>query len=618
MATVNATDVIDGDKNQKEINDGIQNLQELIEINTPRQGQRLFVKGLQGGWFEYNNTKANVNDGVVTFNGWVRVSLEIGVKPEWAGAKRNGVDDDAFAIRKVIEYCKNNVVKRILFTKGDNPYVAGSIDINNSAFSISQSNIYLDFETPNTEIKATIPMSSILYFSDSVYRFRIENGVFNCNNLADYGINTLSTVYTPQLKINSLTIERPLIDGVYIQTFIADITMLSVNGGQRGIVIRPTAGNITTSINLKSCYIRNQTVCSYDISIACYCALIACATDHTPLAYKINARGCSMIACGAEDVEKLAEFTSFRGLSINGFYSQRCGSKDPTTPTLYLMEFVTGRDATLSGFHIDGVRYYTYKIGITSPNFGTENLHITDGSVRRSEAYFVPNFTYTRPIRFAFDDSTQKNLIVNISNIEELRKFISTYLDNYHVNHKLTLQLADGIYNFDLVVSVINTITGGGEVCMQGNPASNNKVVLQTDFKRLLIKNCKATIRLKDLTISASNSNGYNERLNVDNSQAVYLDNVLITKSGQNVGVGVRATNGSIIYITNGTIADSTSFVNGIFIKDNTSKFIMDSSTSIPLTLNWSSGMLVENSNPIANIGWVFSGNTWKTYGAIS
>lgn len=604
--------------NQQNKNFKFESVNDLIASEKYKDGDFAIVGGAQGGPFIYQSSKALLNDGIFIYNGWTRFTVETGIRPEWAGAPRNGVDDDAAAIRKCIEYCETVYPKRIFFSKTDKNYIASTVDSNNAAFSITKSGITFDFETGNTTIEAKVPMYCMLYFADSAYKFVIRNGTLACNGLSSYGINTNPLKYTPQLKIEGLSVLSPVEDCVYLKTFVADISMLTANGGKRGIVIAPTTNNITTSINLRSCYALNQTVCGYDISVACYCALIACAADNMPLAYKLNIRGGSMIACGAEGVNKLAQFSSFRGLSINGFYSQRCGSTDPENPTPYLMEFTTGRDATLSGFHIADVRNFTYKVGVTAEIYGYECLNITDGSVRRDEAYFVSNYAYSRPIKFAYDDSTQKDFTVNISNIADLRKFITTYLDAYTVNHKLTVQLADGIYNFDLIVSTIQKLNGSGELIIQGNASNRSLVTLQTDYKRLVVKDCEAKVRFKNIKLSSSVSNGSYERLNVDNAKSVWLDNVLIAKDGLNVGVGVRASNGSVVHITNGTVADSTAFSLGIFVKDATSKFIIDSSETAPTTLNWSDGMIVENTNPVNHMGWVFSGGAWKTYGSIT
>lgn len=59
-------------KTQQEINNGLESIAEMLAITTPQNGSRVYVKGVQGGTFVYDSTKSAVNDGVITFNGWVR------------------------------------------------------------------------------------------------------------------------------------------------------------------------------------------------------------------------------------------------------------------------------------------------------------------------------------------------------------------------------------------------------------------------------------------------------------------------------------------------------------------------------------------------------------------
>src|SRR5690606_15533439 len=164
-----------------------------------------------------------------------------------------------------------------------------------------------------------------------------------------------------------------------------------------------------------------------------------------------------------------------------------------------LIEFVTGCDATLSGLHVELARNYTYKIGVTLPNYGYECVNVTDGSVRRDEAYFVGNWAYNRPIKFAYDDATQKDLTVNISNMAELRNFIALYLTNYKIDHNLVISLANGDYNFGSIVSRIQKLTGSGELTILGNASDRTLVKLKTEYQRLIIDDCSVKIRFKNL-----------------------------------------------------------------------------------------------------------------------
>ena len=84
---------------QQQWNNGVESIADLLATSNPKNGNRMFVNGLQGGWFEYNSSKASVNDGIMVFNGWVRITLETVIYPEWAGAVRDGLTDDSTAFQ---------------------------------------------------------------------------------------------------------------------------------------------------------------------------------------------------------------------------------------------------------------------------------------------------------------------------------------------------------------------------------------------------------------------------------------------------------------------------------------------------------------------------------------
>lgn len=73
---------------QEKINDGLMSVSEMLNIRSPKNGMRVFVKGIQGGWFEYNSSKANLNDAGTVFNGWVRIHFYNNItRLSWFGAK---------------------------------------------------------------------------------------------------------------------------------------------------------------------------------------------------------------------------------------------------------------------------------------------------------------------------------------------------------------------------------------------------------------------------------------------------------------------------------------------------------------------------------------------------
>lgn len=109
--------VVYGKTTQRQVNDGLESIAQLIAVQNPRNGQRVYVKsyhaGLNagGGEFVYDSTKSSINDGGMVINGWVRQ-----VSPHYLnvmnfGAKGDGVTNDCPAFKAVSDYVKNTNFK---------------------------------------------------------------------------------------------------------------------------------------------------------------------------------------------------------------------------------------------------------------------------------------------------------------------------------------------------------------------------------------------------------------------------------------------------------------------------------------------------------------------------
>lgn len=95
--------------NQRQINDGLESIAQLLAIKNPRSGQRVYVKsyhaelGKGGGIFIYDSTKSSINDGGYIINGWVRQILNNVVTPMMFGAKADSITDDTDAFNNAIQ-----------------------------------------------------------------------------------------------------------------------------------------------------------------------------------------------------------------------------------------------------------------------------------------------------------------------------------------------------------------------------------------------------------------------------------------------------------------------------------------------------------------------------------
>lgn len=113
---VNSADqIVDASgKNQQQINNGFNTIADMLAIESPFDGMRIFVKSyrtpnlalnkphLGGGEFVYVISLSSLNDGVSVFNGFVR--LDRNIDSYCAGAYGDGVTDDTQYIQRYFNY----------------------------------------------------------------------------------------------------------------------------------------------------------------------------------------------------------------------------------------------------------------------------------------------------------------------------------------------------------------------------------------------------------------------------------------------------------------------------------------------------------------------------------
>ena len=103
-----------GEITQKQINDGLDSIAQLLSIKNPRDGMRAYVKsyhaGLNkgGGEFIYDSTKATINNCGTVINGWVRRKNNIYITPCMFGAHADDKTDDTPYIQKAIDFATAN------------------------------------------------------------------------------------------------------------------------------------------------------------------------------------------------------------------------------------------------------------------------------------------------------------------------------------------------------------------------------------------------------------------------------------------------------------------------------------------------------------------------------
>ena len=89
---------------QQQINDGVESISDLLAIANPKNGNTVFVKSSDGGHFTYNEYKKVINDGVIIYNGWARITFEAVYRSEWVGVTGVEGDDCVPKLKKLFEY----------------------------------------------------------------------------------------------------------------------------------------------------------------------------------------------------------------------------------------------------------------------------------------------------------------------------------------------------------------------------------------------------------------------------------------------------------------------------------------------------------------------------------
>lgn len=102
--------VVDGSLSQRTINKGLESIADLSTINNPKDGLRVYVKsyhaglGEGGGYFTYDSSKADINDGGIVLNGWVRDLESSQLYVTHFGAIGDGVTDNADKIQAAVDF----------------------------------------------------------------------------------------------------------------------------------------------------------------------------------------------------------------------------------------------------------------------------------------------------------------------------------------------------------------------------------------------------------------------------------------------------------------------------------------------------------------------------------
>lgn len=462
------------------------------------------------------------------------------------GAKGDGVTDDREAIQNALDYIAERGGGCLYFPHPDNYYRIGSTvveDGKNVGLVIKSHGVRMMGEHMSVKIQARAWMDTLMYFPSRADRFTLEDITISGNYVVDYCMRT--NEYCPYMKLDNVRFEQANNTAVYVYTYVTVLNKCIFASSPLGVHLSGTSNSIATSTTFISCYAVSCTV-GYKTTHATYCSFVSCACDHADIGYDITGRGIGMTGCGCESSRQPLKFSSFRGISINGFYIYNCGGEDEDNKVNYLVEFVTGAHATISGLMVESCKNYNYKLGLTDDNYGYENITITDDCITKSECYSVTNWKFaSNPIKLLRNETTKAVTIT--CTLDQLRAEFDKLPDV--INHDVTITISGGTTSNYIV---LQNKTGRGRIILDLN--GYDIAPTAGSVHAIRIFNMHVNMLIHNGTLSQTAVHNYAEIASVYNSGNIAFKNVAFKNiTGNKGGSAVCCMRNAVVSVHNCT-----------------------------------------------------------------
>ncbi|WP_213063627.1 hypothetical protein [Acinetobacter baumannii] len=396
-----ASFVVDGDKNQKQINaeqqvvnDGIKSRDELRLLNPPRKGLRVYLVsiheglGLGGGWFISTQKSGLVDNGgtiIASSNPlffWVRVDCSY-LTPEMFGA--DGINDDYPAIKTMYATLPrtggevrlsrfHKVSKGVLIpprskTVGVGRDSCGFLKTTHDFESLPD-RIWQDMtRSYNMDYLVAIDIDSDIWGNidgDQIRSTTLRDFSAKCIapvGVASYGLYTFEVYH---FNMESLTFENVDV-GVEYEGWLSRMLSVSVRNCRVGL----RAPNGGTSLHCDNFYVKRVSERAYDLNNLTYSTFTTCCADFCEdIAYRVH--GCFGIVfngCGFEEVKNHDLYITDSNIVIN---SMR-GMNNPWGANTVSTKYINNSKVIFNGCHYN---YY----GVTGNN-GRKPWEITNNSI---------------------------------------------------------------------------------------------------------------------------------------------------------------------------------------------------------------------------------------------
>lgn len=313
-------------KTQQEINNGVGTIADLIAVENPYQGARIYVKGyhaptnyalaqpyLGGGEFVYNSAKSSVNDGICCFNGWERQGVIDFVTPEMAGAKRDNVTDDSDAFDIATHYAWANQISTVLLS-------AGSYKISRPI----QAYAGLSYYRNGLEVRGQGKGATYIYVDDGVNGIEILRG-------AGGDTGQITNVKLREFTIHSNTYQVGV--GIHSTTNISGVILDEINFINWGHAVKFDGTFYICSLTglfASSCKNGYDTGFGGSTTLfidRCYVQSGGSTTDETPpVAFKLGGGYSTVGSLACDNYAGTAYHFYYGGFSVNSLGCERSGT----------------------------------------------------------------------------------------------------------------------------------------------------------------------------------------------------------------------------------------------------------------------------------------------------
>ncbi|AUR96934.1 pectin lyase fold/virulence factor [Vibrio phage 1.253.O._10N.286.45.B12] len=525
------------------------------------------------------------------------------------GAVGDGVADDRAAIQSAIDYAVPKGIN-IFFPVPDVTYTIKTVNPVQPDYAIiipastqgeTTSGMIGGGRDTHIKLEIDTTITAMVLFDGPSWGRKLTNLYLNANYLADY-VLLADNDYHPYMHVEDCSFYRCIEECVRVATFMANWTRVTTAWAKQGYHFTGSGENrLVTSLSMESCYAVNCSDYGFWFDELTYCSFNACGCDGSGVAYYIDiARGVSFNGCGSESSRKILEIRACQGTTVNGMMGLNMG--DASSPVDNLIQIETGESFTIAGLYITGsTGQYDKKLELLTGSFQSSCVVVLDSSVSPSQARWVDNVTFDKPMKFVVYDTTNRARTYDITDYNAFVELMDTEFTEKTILHPITFNLPDGDFYCNSL-DLLPSCAGSGSITFQGG--TGTRWIVRTD-ESVNLANYTGEVTFKDMSFTFDGTNPVG--LGFYKCSNIIFDGVTVAAGNPNDKRIVLS--GSNLFITNSTVGTSWTTVG----KWGITTPLM---SNAPSTGIWPTAVKVYDQFPSASrTGWVIdSTGTWLEF----